>query len=177
MKKSQKIAHGGIAAALSAVMLILTSYTVYGCYAAAAAAGLVCLCFSYCIGKRFALIAYAAGGIVALLLSSDKSGVFLYLIFAGWYPIAKIYISDIKSFVLKIIIKIFIVLFTGVLCTIMLMVFIGVPDMLSGISGTAVTFIIGAGFVCAFSAYDIALTVFEKRYKVWIISLMKKLLK
>ena len=177
MKNTKRIAYGGIAAALSAVMLIITSYTSYGCYAAAITAGIINLCFSYVIGKRYALMAFAAAGIAAFTMSTDKSGALLYLLFTGYYPVVKEWIRDINSRILRTLIKVFIVLLSGAFCTIMLMALFGVPSILSGINSETVPVLIFAAYVCAFAAYDYALILFEKRYKAEIINLIKKLLK
>ena len=118
MQQSKKTAYGGIAAALTAVMLIVTGYTSYGCYAAAALGGIILLCFSYRIGRRYALTSYAAAAIVSLLLCSDKSGSMLFLTFAGYYPVVRNKLNEIKPAVWKIVLKCLVIFSGGALYTV-----------------------------------------------------------
>ena len=89
LNKSSKTALGGIIAAVSVVLMFLTSVIPTLTYAVPAAAGLLLLIMVIEIDKKWATIVYVAVGILSALLIADKEAATMYIAFFGYYPIIK----------------------------------------------------------------------------------------
>lgn len=89
LNKSSKTALGGIIAAVSVVLMFLTSVIPTLTYAIPAAAGLLLLIMVIEIDKKWATVVYLSVSILSLLLIADKEAAVMYVAFFGYYPIIK----------------------------------------------------------------------------------------
>lgn len=89
LNKSSKTALGGIIAAVSVVLMFLTSVIPTLTYAIPAAAGLLLLIMVIEIDKKWATVVYVAVSILSALLIADKEAATMYIAFFGYYPIIK----------------------------------------------------------------------------------------
>lgn len=89
MKSSVKTAVGGVIAALSVVLMFLTSVIPSMTYALPAAAGILLIIIVIEIDKKWALGVYASVSILSVLLVADKEAAVMYIMFFGYYPVIK----------------------------------------------------------------------------------------
>ena len=105
MSKAAKTALGGMATALSVVVLLLSAIDVLS-ITAAAVAGMITLFCVIELSKGWAFGVYAASSIIGFLVVPNKEGALLYIAFFGYYPILKGLIEGkIKNRVLEYALK------------------------------------------------------------------------
>lgn len=105
--KSRKVAFGGIIAALSLVLMLLTGVLPVGTYALPAVAGILLTAVVIEFGFPWAVGVYAGVSVLSFLLVSDKEAALYYALLLGIYPILKSLFERIKikwlSFIVKLI--------------------------------------------------------------------------
>lgn len=106
MKTSVKVSLGGIVAALSLVLMFLTSVIPFGTYAFPAFAGILTVLIVFNLGYGYAFAIYLITAVLSFLLVTDKEAALYYAAFLGYYPIIKGLIERISSKVVQYIIKI-----------------------------------------------------------------------
>ncbi len=104
-KTSFKVSFGGIVAALSVVMLLLTSIIPFGTFAFPAISGMILVCVVIELGYSWAFVVYTVVSVLSLLLLTDKEAAVYYVAFLGFYPIIKGLIEKLCSKVLQYITK------------------------------------------------------------------------
>lgn len=105
MKKSIKVSMGGIVAALSLVLMFLTSVIPFGTYAFPTFAGILLVLIVINLGYAYAVAVYAATAIISFLLVTDKEAALYYTLFLGFYPIVKSLIERIQLKLIQYLIK------------------------------------------------------------------------
>jgi hypothetical protein len=105
IKKSTKVTFGGITAALSVIVMVLSGL-IYGTeYALPLFAGLLLIPISKELGKGWAFLTYIAVTILSFLLIIRIEPPVVYASFLGYYPILKEPLEKIKykwlSYILK----------------------------------------------------------------------------
>lgn len=104
--KSRKVAFGGIIAALSLVLMLLTGVLPFGTYALPCFAGILLTAIVIEFGVPWALGVYAGVSVLSFLLVSDKEAALYYVLILGIYPILKSFFERIRvrwlSFILKL---------------------------------------------------------------------------
>ena len=106
MKTSVKISMGGIVAALSLVLMFLTSVIPFGTYAFPTFAGILLVLIVLNLGYCYAVAVYIIVAVLSFLLVTDKEAALLFAIFLGYYPIVKGLIERIHSKILQYAVKI-----------------------------------------------------------------------
>jgi len=105
--KSRKIAFGGIIAALSLVLMLLTGVLPVGTYALPCFAGILLTAIVIEFGTPWALGVYAGVSVLSFLLVSDKEAALYYTMILGIYPVLKSLFERIKirwlCFIVKLI--------------------------------------------------------------------------
>jgi hypothetical protein len=96
-----RIALVGVLTALSVMFLYLAALTPTGQLGVVAAAGLMPAAAVVSAGLPAGAFCYAATGILGLLLSPDKGGAALYLVFFGLYPLIKCLIERLRKLPLE----------------------------------------------------------------------------
>ncbi len=108
MSKAAKTAFGGMAAALSVVVLLLTVFDTLSISVAAMAGVIIMVCVIE-LSRGWAFGVWAATSIIGFLVVPNKEGILLYIAFFGYYPILKGIIEDkIKNRVLEYAVKLII---------------------------------------------------------------------
>lgn len=105
MKKTNRIALGGIMAALSVVCMMLTGVIPMADFTLPALAGLLLVPIVVEAGYKAAWTAYAAVSILSLLVAPSKECALFYVAFFGFYPIVKSLIEGLKSRPLQWVLK------------------------------------------------------------------------
>jgi len=105
MKTSVKVSLGGVVAALSLVLMFLTSIIPFGTYAFPTFAGILLILLVFNLGYGYAFAVYFITAVLSFLLVTDKEAALYYTIFLGYYPIVKSFIERIKSKVVQYVIK------------------------------------------------------------------------
>ena len=106
MKTSFKVSLGGIVAALSLVLMLITTLVPFGTYALPCFAGMLLICIVFELGYKWAFLVYFVVSLMSMLLLSDKEAALYYVIFLGFYPTLKGLIEKINSKVFQYVIKI-----------------------------------------------------------------------
>ena len=96
MKRSAKVALGGIFSALSLLFMLLTLFP-YATYALPALAGVALLPVALECGTRWALGAYAVVSVLSFLVAPSMEARILFVLFFGYYPILKILLDRLKK--------------------------------------------------------------------------------
>lgn len=89
MRNSAKTAMGGMIAALSLTIMLLTAVIPYLQYALPAMSGALLVLMVIEINKKWALCAYAAVSILSFLILPNKEAAMVYFAFFGIYPVIK----------------------------------------------------------------------------------------
>lgn len=108
MKTSMKVSLGGIVAALSLVLMFLTSLIPFGTFAFPTFAGFLLILLVFNLGYSYAVAVYFVTAILSFLLIADKEAALYYTAFLGFYPIVKGLIERITSKVIQYVIKLII---------------------------------------------------------------------
>ena len=87
MKTSLKISLGGAIAAVSLVLMLLTTVIPFGTFAFPAFAGMLLTVIVIEVGYGFAVSVFAATALLSFLIVSDKEAALMYTAFFGFYPI------------------------------------------------------------------------------------------
>ncbi len=105
--KSRKIAFGGIVAALSLVLMLLTGVLPFGTYALPCFAGILLTTIVIEFGIPWAIGVYAGVAFLSFLLVSDREAALYYTLILGIYPVLKSLFERIRlrwlSFVFKLL--------------------------------------------------------------------------
>ncbi len=105
MKTSVKVSLGGVVAALSLVLMLLTSIIPFGTYAFPAFAGILLVLLVFNLGYAYAFAVYFVTAALSFLLVTDKEAALYYALFLGFYPILKGVIERIPSMPVQYIVK------------------------------------------------------------------------
>ena len=105
MKTSVKVSLGGVVAALSLVLMLLTSIIPFGTYAFPAFAGILLVLLVFNLGYAYAFAVYFVTAALSFLLVTDKEAALYYAMFLGFYPILKGVIERIPSNPVQYIVK------------------------------------------------------------------------
>lgn len=157
-KDSRLIAFGGIMAALSLVLMLLTAVIPIMDYGLPAICGFLMTLVVIECGDRIALICYAAVSLLSLVLVPSKESAILYLILLGWYPIAKRRIEMLRRPVLEWILKLLCMMIPVGIASGIAVALLGVEGFFGELLSPVM---IGAFYLAAiavFVIYDLALT-------------------
>ena len=165
LKRTYKIAFGGVIAALSAVLMFLTGIIPFGTYALPALAGMALVTVVIELGSRFAFAVYAVVSVLSALFVPDKEAAMFFIIFLGFYPILKgIIEGKIRARYAQYIIKL--ILFNACMVA---SYFIGkfllsIPDESFVVFGIFLPYLFLALGNVFFILYDFCITVVVNQY-------------
>lgn len=97
MNKNFKVALGGVMAALSLVVMLLTGFIPIGTYACPALAGIFLTVIVIELGAKWAWAVFAVISILSLLFAGDKEAALYFVMFFGFYPILKARIESLAK--------------------------------------------------------------------------------
>lgn len=105
--KASKVAFGGIIAALSLALMLLTGLIPVGTYALPCVAGMLLTVIVIEFGALWAIGVYAAVSALSLLFVADKEAALYYAVLLGIYPVLKSFFERIPlrwlSFAVKMV--------------------------------------------------------------------------
>lgn len=166
MKKSFKIAFGGILSAVSVIVLLLGNIPMAE-YIGPTFAGLMLFWAVVELGSVSSLGIYVAVSILSFFLSSNKEPVLLYILFFGYFPVLRyVLLKYVRVRLIRIIIKA--AVFNGAMAAAYaLLVFVfGMPlSELQGL-GKYSLYILLAGANVLLIVFDICLGRVELVYKL-----------
>lgn len=105
MKTSLKVSLGGIVAALSIVLMFLTSVLPFGTFAFPMISGILLCVIVIEINYPWAFATYFAVSALSFLILADKEAALYYAAFFGIYPIIKSFIERLRLKPLQYLIK------------------------------------------------------------------------
>ena len=88
IQSSRKLAVSGMMVALGSVVMLLGGVIPLATFCCPAAAGLALIPLALDCGRSYGLSAWAAIGLLSLMLCPDKEAALLF-VFLGWYPVVK----------------------------------------------------------------------------------------
>lgn len=97
MRKSVKIALGGIVCALCLVIMFASGIITFGTISLPALAGVLLVSLVIELGIKWAVLAYGVVSALALFITPDISASILFVCFFGYYPIVKAPLERIKN--------------------------------------------------------------------------------
>ena len=159
MRNSSKTAMGGMIAALSLVIMLLTAVVPYLQYALPAMSGALLIVMVIEISKSWALCSYVAVSILSFLIQPNKEAAMVYFAFFGCYPILKpVLESKIKNNIICWIVKALFFNATAIAAYCIIIFVFGMPlDEFDEFGKWAVPILLGLGNVM-FVLYDICIT-------------------
>lgn len=104
-RKTYYIAVGGLASALSMVILFLTGIVPASEIALPAIAGILLIPVVIEAGPRWALLIFVSVSLLAFFFCPNKSAALFYIVFFGHYPIVKRYIEMLPTKLLRWVLK------------------------------------------------------------------------
>lgn len=105
MKTSVKVSLGGVVAALSLVLMFLTSVIPVGTFAFPTFAGILLVLLVFNLGYGYAFAVYFVTAVLSFLLVTDKEAALYYTIFLGYYPIVKSLVERIPARTVQYVVK------------------------------------------------------------------------
>lgn len=165
MKKTQRIAVGGLMTAFSTVMIILAGVIPSGTFTFPAAAGIIIGIISFTAGKSYAWASFFIVGLLSFVICPNKEAALCFALFLGYYPLAKDIIEKIRLKIVQYILKL--VLFNASAITIyfLLLFVFSMPEDSFEFFGISIPGIFLAALNVVFLIYDIAITMFLLVYK------------
>lgn len=174
MKDSFRVAFCGLISALSLVLMLCTGLVPVGTYAFPIFSGMMLVAIVIEFGEKWAIAAFVAVAILSLFLAADKEAVAYFIMFFGFYPIAKSGIERLKSravqYILKYALFTVCVIAAFTVCKLVLMI----PDEEFTIFGVYIPWLFLLVGEAIFPLYDKCVTVIVARY---IVSIRNKIFK
>ena len=167
VKKSTRVALGGVASALCMLLMFMTGLIPFGTFALPAMAGIVLIVVVVEMGRSTAALVYAAVSLLSLFMCPDKEAAMIFIGFFGFYPVVKEVLDRVKPKALQWLAK-FAVFNAAILVTYWIIInLFGLDDILEemGTFGDLTllfTWLMGCG---VFIMFDIALGRIHWAYK------------
>lgn len=94
---AKRVSFSAVATALTVIFLYAASAFSVGKLAALGLSSLFCAICICSFGVRYGVAQYLASAILSLLLIPNKLFVIIYIVFAGYYPVVKLYIEKLNK--------------------------------------------------------------------------------
>ncbi len=104
-KTSERVALGGIVAALCVVMMFLTGVLPALYIAAPMCAGMLMLILVEEVSVAWGWLTYLATSLLAMIVTFDKEAALMFILFFGYYPILRMYLTRIGIKPLRVVLK------------------------------------------------------------------------
>ena len=172
VKRSGIVALGGMIAAVSVVLMLLTVYIPLLEQALPALAGVLLIAAVIETGAGWAFVIYIAVGLLSLLFAFNNGAAFYYILFFGLYTIVKSFIERIPIKPLQWVVKLLFFNMCAVAVYFVIFVWIlHLPDSVFKYGYAATLAVINVVFI----VYDIALSRLVVTYRTRIRKLFRKL--
>lgn len=174
---STKTAIGGIIAALSLVIMMLTSVIPTLTYAMPAMAGVLLILIVIEVDKKWALGVYVVVGILSMFLVADKEAAVMYVMFFGYYSVLKAVIEGKLNKAVSWIVKFAVFNVTMIIAFLIVTYVFKIPfeDMNKFGKWSVWILLLMGNFV--FLVYDILLTRLVSLYMIRLHKSFKKIFK
>lgn len=174
-KKSYGVALGGMIAALSVVLILLTALLPVADLVLPAAAGVLLIAAVFELGQGGALLIYVAVGLLSLLLPTDKSAVLYYIFLFGHYPVLKTYLERIPGTALRWVAKLAMFnVCAGVALALAWFLFGVSRQFFAGLPVAAGAALAVVAANLAFAVYDIAVARLAEQYRLRLHKLVSR---
>ncbi len=176
LRKAQKTALGGVAAALSAVLMLSEGLLPVLMYVMPILTGLIVMFAADIINKKYAFGVFAATSLISMLFSVDKEAALTYITFFGYYPLLK----DVYERLPKIaawLVKLVNFNAATVLTALTAIYIFGIPAEDYGGFGRYSALILLAMANLVFVLYDISLTKNGAKFKYAVRKTVKRIQK
>ena len=149
---SERVALGGIVAALCIVLMFLTGVMPALYIAAPMIAGMLMIILAEEVSVPWAWLTYTAVSLLALIVSFDKEAALMFILFFGYYPILRPSLEKLRPGILRFCVKM--VLYNLFLAAdVMITVYVlGLPSFDDYSRGMMITLAVMANFL--FVCYD-----------------------
>lgn len=176
MKKSSKIALGGIVTAVSVVLMLMTAVIPFMSYAMPLFAGTLLVIMVMAAGKSWAAVVYVAVSLLSVFIVPDKEAVTFYVAFFGYYPLIKTGLEKLPSF-FSWLLKLIVFNLAVIAATVFTVKILGIPFDDMGQSGKYgyLLLLLVADFV--FIIYDNLLSKLVIFYNLRFKKILKKIFK
>jgi len=177
MKRTQKIAAGGLMTAFACAVMLCSSLFPSGMYSFPAVSGIIILVLSYISGKGHAFSSYIAVSLLSLFLCPNKETVLCFICFFGYYPMLRYYIEKIKNRFIEYLIKLAVFNAAAVGVYFLILFLFSVPENEFAVFGVNIPLLFLFIFNIVFIIYDISIRMFERIYKDRIYGYAKSIFK
>lgn len=155
MKKSGKVALGGIIAAFSILILLIAWFPTLT-YAAPALAGAILILIVIEVNAKWAFLVYLVVSVLALLIC-EKEATILFIVFFGYYPIVKAKLERLHNRMFEWVLKLLLFNVAVILAYLVIINVFLIPLDIGFLNKYGVPVLLGLGNV-VFLLYDIGLT-------------------
>lgn len=175
--KSKQVAFGGMIAALSLGLMMLTGIIPVLMYSTPIIVGLFLVLMVIEIGKKWAFAVYFSVSVMSMLFVAEKESAVIYVAFFGYYPILKPIIESIRIRAVEWILKFVVFNASMVIAYFVLIKFFGIDISLGSVGfGVVIAILLVLGNVL-FLIYDIVFTRLVTAYiNIWS-KIVRKFLK
>lgn len=176
MRNSGKIALGGLVSALCLVCMFLTGLIPFATIALPAIAGVLLIVVVIELGKRWALLVYAAVSLLSAFLAPDMEAKLLFILFFGYYPILKAVIERLENRPLQWVCKL-LVFNAAAIGAYLLAVFVFSLPIKLELFGVSLPLVLLLAGNVVFVIYDYAVTALTSVYVLQFQAKIRKRLK
>ncbi len=165
LKKTQRIAVGGLLTAFAAVMIILAGVVPSGTFTFPAAAGIIIGILSFTAGKSYAWASFFIVALLSFVICPNKEAALCFTLFLGFYPLAKDIFEKVRLKIVQYALKLILFNTSAVTIYFLLLFVFSMPEDSFEFFGINIPgiFLIVLNFV--FLLYDLAITMFLLVYK------------
>ncbi len=176
MKNATRLAVCGISSALSVVLLFIGSTASVLAYAIPMIVGLIMIMIKTTFGTSSAWITFASTSVLSFFLVADKECMLMYVLFFGYYSIIQPQINTIKTFPLRLFLKLLVFNSMLLLVQLILIYVFSIPFLEEG-EGRIIIFVFAFLMNLLFFIYDRLLTVLYSLYRLKIEKRIKNIFK
>jgi hypothetical protein len=166
-KTSTQIALGGVFSALCLVFMFLTGIIPLATYMMPALAGAMLAVVVIEAGAKTALLAYVAISVLSLFIVPDREAATMFIVFYGYYPLAKVRLEQLRSRALEYAVKLILCNAAAVAGYAAVIYIFGIPMMQPGTFGQYSVLVLLGLWNATFLFYDYALTRYITVYIRW----------
>lgn len=170
MKKTKLVAYSGMITALSVVLLFIGSISFSLGYVTPVISGYLMIFLIESVSYKSAFITYLSTSLISFLLLNDKETALFYVLFFGYYPIFRVYLSKIQSKLISTVIKL--IVFNVSMAIIQLLLVYIFNISFSNIFGTSGVILFALLLNLLFVLYDLT---YDKLIIIYNLKLKQKL--
>ena len=153
MKKTKLVAYSSMITALSVVILFIGSISFSMGYVTPVITGYLMIFLIESVSCKSAFITYLATSLISFLILNDKETALFYIVFFGYYPIFRIYLSKIHSKLIRTVIKLIVFNVSMAIIQLLLVYIFNIP--FSNIFGTFGVILFALSLNIIFILYDL----------------------